>query len=144
MRMGTPTRPFKGKSLQSLTQAGAATVKLRVNRGTNIIRVSILYTNYALEGTTHVVTYFYNGRTLKKVSGEVQVGASETQLGEPLIVEVRDWYPTSTPGTAVPDQEITFSHSGGTGFRPHSENPDLDDVDGKRTYPQTHSQSKNR
>ena len=133
------TRLDPGRSLSTRANAvvdnGTASVRLRVGSGSTIIRASIRGANLALDRNTHVVTYFYNGITPKKVSGEVQVGAPFTQLGEPLVVEFRDWYPSSISGTAIRDQEITFSSTGGGKFRPHSDNPDLNNVAGTLTYP---------
>ena len=109
------TRLDPGRSLttraNAVVAAGTASVRLRIGRGSTIIRASIRGANLALDRNTHVVTYFYNGITPKKVSGEVQVGAPSTQLAEPLVVEFRDWYPSSISGTAIREQEITFTSS---------------------------------
>ncbi len=109
-----------------------AKVRLRMGRGSTIIRASIRGANTALPRNTHDITYFYGGITPKKVSGEDQIATASTQLAEPLVVEFRDWYPNPSSGTAIRNQEIDFTTSGGM-FRPHPDNPDL--TSGTVTYP---------
>ena len=147
---GDATGLDPGRSLSTrangVVQSGTAEVRLRVGNGSTLIRASIRGANLAAERTTHDATYFYGGIRVVKVSGEPQIGTPLTQLSEPLVVEVRDWYPSSTSGTAIRDQEIVFfteqsiaksgnilsinSNSVATtdaaSFRPHPDNPDLD------------------
>ena len=139
------TRLDPGRNLTTSANAvtnasGAATVRLRVRNGSTLIRASIRGANLALDARTHDITYFYGGITLRKVSGEPQTATPSTQLAEPLVVEVRDWYPNSLSGTAIRDQEIDFTTTGGTGFRPHADNPDLNNVPGATGYPFTYPQ----
>ena len=141
------TRLDPGRSLvtraNGVVQSATASVRLRVGNGSSIIRATIRGANLAINGTTHDATYFYGGIRLVKVSGEPQAGTPNTQLAEPLVVEVRDWYPNPLSGTAIRDQEIAFFTaasiarvsgnvrlvsvpSNAPGIRPHSDNPDAD------------------
>ena len=140
-----PSRSLSTRA-NGVVQSGTAEVRLRVGNGSTLIRASIRGANLAAERRTHDATYFYGGIRVVKVSGEPQIGTPLTQLSEPLIVEVRDWYPSSTSGTAIRDQEIVFftgvsiaksgnilaindknaANTDEAGFRPHLHNPDID------------------
>ena len=136
-------------SANGVVQNGTASVRLRLGNGSSRIRASIRGANLAEEGKTLDMTFFYDGIRLVKVSGEPQVGTHGTQLTDPLVVEVRDWYPNPLSGTAIRDQEIAFTTTAagitrvttgsGTNIRldsdlsdtaagvsPHPDSPDVD------------------
>ncbi|MYG00220.1 T9SS type A sorting domain-containing protein [Candidatus Poribacteria bacterium] len=88
--------------------SNVASAKLRMNGGTNKVTASIKDAT----DETHVITYFYQGILLNKVSGDGQVGRPSALLPNPIVVEVRDAGPSRSP---VSGQEVVFSIStGGT------------------------------
>ena len=92
-----------------------AQVYLRSNRGTSKVRAWVHGNNplSAASGKTTKATYTYKWTSLQRVSGHspVQIGATDTRLRDPFIVEVRDG-----GNRPISGETITFAVGSGGGL----------------------------
>ncbi len=96
------SNPNYQNRLSAVTDSnGDATVYVQTNSGSTAVVTAQIAGTYTDEAR-HVVTYFSEGATLRKVSGDNQKGALGGRLDDPLVVEVLD-------GTRpVADQIVMF------------------------------------
>ena len=97
---------------------GRAPVWLRMNRRTNVVSVYVAGHNST---KPEKVTFIYGLPRIQKMSGDSkkQLGAAQSKLGKPFVVEVND-----TEGNPVRGQIVTFTVGGDAALTAHPDFPD--------------------